>query len=201
MWCLENSTAIYSETREQLKDAEARQLDLTKRIREVRRAGGDYSVLQQEFEETQKEVEELTRKLSEQRNELRESEGQISKWGSKMKWATGLVVLATGALTALIHVQGQVSRSLVNVADITGQAAETMERLNQAAQRLSGQGLAPEVWLGIADHFKQLNYQLKWGGDLSDEQYDAFSKIGYQSFSSRFRWSPRVVRSTPPNPS
>ena len=164
-------------TQDELRLAEERQKDLNEQIREVKRAGGDYALLQQEFDDTSKEIEGLTQELSNQQAELRESEKRVNTWGTRMKWATGIVTVATGAITALVHVQGQYSRSLVNVEMLTGQSAEEMERLNQAAMRLTGQGLAPEAILGIADQWKQLNYQMRLGNDLSEEQYLALQRL------------------------
>ena len=94
------------------------------------------------------------------------------------------MTLATGALTAFVAVQGKQSEALLNVEMLTGQSVETMERLDQAARLTTGQGLAPETWLGITDYFRGLNEQIRLGGDLSEEQYVAFQNLNVDPFTA-----------------
>ena len=172
------------ETQTNLKLAEERQRELNKQISAAKKAGEDYTLLQQQFEGTQKEVDGLTTTLSDQREELRRSEKQVNQWATRMQWATGVVTLATGALTAFVAVQGKQSEALLNVEMLTGQSVETMERLDQAARLTTGRGLAPETWLGITDYFRGLNEQIRLGGDLSEEQYIAFQNLNIDPFTA-----------------
>ena len=166
-----------SRTQGSISDATERQNALNQSIREAKKSGQSYDSLLQQVEEVQKEIRELTEELSRQQESLRTASERTNKWGGRMQWATGIVTAATAALTALVHVQGEYSRSLINATQVTGHSVEMMERLNESANRLTGQGLSPETWSGIVDQMRQLQYQLKLGGRLTDEQELAYKRL------------------------
>ena len=171
-------------TKRVLNEALDRQKMLNVEIRKAKSAGEDYDDLIEQLKVADGEVKDLTGQLSRQQDELREGEIQVNKYGSRMKWAIGIVTLMTGALTALVAVQGQQSRSLINVERLTGLSAQTLDQMNNAAMRITGQGFAPETWLGITDNFLQMNEQIRLGNDLSDEQYLAYQRLRVNPFQA-----------------
>ena len=171
-------------TQEQLAAVSEEQRRLNMEIRQARREGRSYDDLQAQLEDTNQRAKELTATLSEQQDQLRDSATQLQKFDRWMKWSTASIIAATGALVAMIHVQGQQSRSLTDVAQITGESAETLDKLNNAAKRVTGQGFSPEQWLAIYDNFQRINEQFRLGTDLSEQQYIAYQRLGLNPFEA-----------------
>ena len=171
-------------TRTELAETLTRQKQLNAEITAVRRAGGNYQPLQEELDATKTRVNDLNGSIQEQQAAITENDQRAQRWGRRMRWVAAGAVLLSAALIALVQVQGQYSRSLVNAAEITGQTAEQLERMDQAARRLTGQSLSPDAWVGILDSMRQLQYQFRLGTDLTEDQLLAFQRLRLNPYST-----------------
>ena len=171
-------------TQMELTAALDRQRELNAEITRAKRAGESYDALSAELQTTKGRIDELNGSIQQQQERVAENTRRTEQWGRRMRWVTAGAAALSGALLALVHIQGEYSRSVINAAEATGQSAEEIERLDQAARRLTGGALSPDTWAQITDGLRQMQHQFRLGTDLTEEQLIAFRRLGVNPFQT-----------------